>query len=249
MARALSQILTELNSVYNPQKDVINSQIANLDPQMEAENKGLEAQKADSFSQITAGANRRGILFSGIPLQEQASYLGSSFLPAVANLKAKYAQQRFNLQDALAKITQDQYKTAYGLQADELNREAAERAARAAGGGGGGIGGFGSLAAGGGGGGGAAPKASAGGGGVDQQRAYNAVKSLFATNNQKLIDQTVRAITASANRGNAYDKYKLQVIATLMGQKAANQGRYNQQQIVGSGLYGQTGRLSNNARF
>lgn len=124
--------MAELNSVYAPRRDLYNSQINNLDPQMQAEEKGLEAQKQDSFNQITTGANRRGLLFSGIPLAEQAQYTGQSFLPAVANLKAKYAQHRFNLQDALAKINQEQQKDAYGIYDAELTREAAERAAAAA---------------------------------------------------------------------------------------------------------------------
>lgn len=151
MARALADIITELNSVYQPQKDIYNQQIGQLDPQMQAEQSGLEAQKQDSFGQITAGANRRGLLFSGIPLAEQASYVGQSFLPAVANLKAKYAQQRFNLQDAIAKITQDQYLKGQDIYQTELNRDLAEQeAARArAGGGGGGAGtSFGDLGAG-----------------------------------------------------------------------------------------------------
>lgn len=132
MARALNDILTELNSVYQPQKDLYNKQISEIDPAMQAEDKGLQAQQQDSFNQITQGANRRGLLFSGIPLQEQAQYTGSQYLPAVANLKAKYAQQRFNLQDALAKINQDQYQSAYGIYNNEVNQDNARRAAAAA---------------------------------------------------------------------------------------------------------------------
>lgn len=161
MARALKDILTELNSVYAPQKDLYNTQINSLDPQMQAEEKGLDAQKVDSFNQITQGANRRGLLFSGIPLEEQARYTGTSYLPAVANLKSKYAQQRFNLQDALAKIGQQQYGQAYDMYNTEIARDEAARAAaasRAGGGGGGGVPSFGGgFAAGGGG---AAPAAA-----------------------------------------------------------------------------------------
>lgn len=135
MARALQDILTELNSVYAPQKDLYNQQLNTLDPQMDAEQKGLQAQQQDSFNQITQGANRRGLLFSGIPLAEQAQYTGSSFLPAVANLKAKYAQQKFNLQDALAKINQDQNSQAYDMYNKELTLDAANRAAASGSGG------------------------------------------------------------------------------------------------------------------
>lgn len=133
MARALAQILKEISASYNPQRDVLNKQIGTLDPQMQAEQTGLESAKRDAFQQITDQSNRRGLLFSGIPISEQAGYTGSSFLPAVANLKAKYAQQRFNLQDALAGLDTSAYKDAYGVYEQELSRDAA--AARAGGGG------------------------------------------------------------------------------------------------------------------
>lgn len=137
-----------------------------LDPQLEAEQKGLQAQKVDSFQQITDQANRRGLFYSGLPLQEEQKYVGQQFLPAVANLRSKYATQRFGLQEALAKITETQYNNAYGIRQKELDLEeqqrqfnaklAAEEAAsrRAA------------ASSGGGGGGGFAPSFGGGGGGV-----------------------------------------------------------------------------------
>lgn len=153
MARALEQIMQELNATYNPQRDVYNSQIGGLDPQQDAELKGLQAQKEDEFGQITQRANRRGLFYSGLPIAEEQRYTGQQFLPAVANLRGKYANQRFGLMDALAKITQDQSKQAYGIyssevQADEERRQFDERMAaqaaqaatsRSSGGGGGAI--------------------------------------------------------------------------------------------------------------
>lgn len=131
MARALEAILRELDSVYNPQRDVYNQQINALPGQQEGELKGLEAAKTDSFGQIVQGANRRGVAFGGIPLEEQAKYLGSTYLPAVANLKNRFQQQRFNLQDALAQIGISQRKDAYSIYNDEVAREEAARAAAA----------------------------------------------------------------------------------------------------------------------
>lgn len=140
MPRALSDILTELNSVYDPQRSSYNQQITALDPQQQAEQRGLEATKQDAFSQITDQANRRGLFYSGIPVAEEQKYTGSTYLPSVANLRAKYTQQKFNLQDAISKITADQYNQAYGVRQGELNTEqraAADAAAlRAAGAGG-----------------------------------------------------------------------------------------------------------------
>lgn len=132
MARALESILTELNAVYDPQRGAYNEQITALDPQQKAEEQGLEFAKRDAFDQITNQANRRGLFYSGIPVAEEQRYTGAQFLPAVANLKGRYAQQRFNLRDALLDLTRKQYESAYGIRQNELDTEAAERA-RAAG--------------------------------------------------------------------------------------------------------------------
>ena len=152
MARALDSILSELNNVYNPQRDVIRQQQEAIDPALQAEEKGLNFAKNDAFQQITDQANRRGLFYSGIPVAEEQKYTGGTFLPALANLRSKYQQQRFNLSDALNKIQADQYNQAYGIYqkevaADEEARRwneqlaAQERAARASGGGGGASGG------------------------------------------------------------------------------------------------------------
>ena len=127
MARALADIMTELNSAYAPQRDLYNKQLSEVDPQLEAEQKGLQAQKQDSFQQITDQANRRGLFYSGLPIAEEQRYTGQQFLPAVANLRAKYTQQRFGLQDALAKILQDQNTQAQGIHQTELDREEKQR--------------------------------------------------------------------------------------------------------------------------
>lgn len=141
MARALEQILQELNSVYDPQRQNYNAQIQSLDPAMQAEEKGLQQAKTDAFQDINTGANRRGLLFSGIPIDEQAKYTGAQFLPAVANLKSRYAQQRFNLQDALNNVNLEQRKYGQSLYNDEVSQDLAREAAARAGSGGG-LGGF-----------------------------------------------------------------------------------------------------------
>lgn len=133
MPRALSQILQELNNVYNPQRDVYNQRLTALPDEMAAEEKGLEAAKQDAFTDITNQANRRGLFYSGIPVQEQQRYTGASFLPAVANLRSKFSTQRFNLQDALHQLTQKQYESAYGIRQGEMEAENEAARARAAG--------------------------------------------------------------------------------------------------------------------
>lgn len=48
-------------------------------------------------------------------------------MPAVANLHSRYAQQKFNLQDAIGKINSDQYTQAYGVRQHELDTEEKQR--------------------------------------------------------------------------------------------------------------------------
>lgn len=123
----LADIMKESDSYYQPKKDLYNQQLSQTDPQQQAEVQGLQQQQQDSFSQIRDQAQRRGLFFSGIPLAEQAKYTATQFLPAVANLQGKYAQQRFGLQNALADLGSQQYKDAMDIQQHqkaELSRQA-----------------------------------------------------------------------------------------------------------------------------
>lgn len=106
MARALTDILTELDSVYNPQRQradsLYNKQVGELQPQESADLGGLEQARTNAFESINTGANRRGMFFSGIPLAEQGKYVGENYLPSIAGLKNRYAGIRGNLYQTLA---------------------------------------------------------------------------------------------------------------------------------------------------
>jgi hypothetical protein len=127
MARSLDQILTELNAVYQPQKDQYSSAITAVDPAQQAEEQGLNAAKTDAFSQIETAANRRGVFYGGMPIAEEQRYTGAQFLPSVANLRSKYAQQKFDLTNALNKVTSDEYNNANSIHQTELDREEKQR--------------------------------------------------------------------------------------------------------------------------
>lgn len=232
MARALSDIIKELDSTYNPQRqrqrDLYNQGISDVNPQEEADLAGLNQAKQDSFKSIETGANRRGMFFSGIPLEEQAKYVGSQFLPGVANLKSRYATVRGNLKNTLyqsianldenqRKFGQDIYNTEVAQDIEReriatqerLAREEAARAAASAGSGGGG--GFSPTF-----GGGATTSrtATAGGGAAvpaGMQALYNQVfmKSDGGTWDDNALRSDYNATRASAGYGNARDKQKL----------------------------------------
>lgn len=264
MARTLDQIITELNASYQPQKDQFSSAIQTVDPQMQAEEQGLQAAKTDAFSQIDQQANRRGLFYGGMPIAEEQRYTGQNFLPSLANMRAKYAQQKFDLVNALNKVTTDEYSQAEGIHQNELDTEekarefdrqlaAQQAAARAAAGAGGSA--SPSFSFGGAGGApttaaparaGAAPASS---GAVDKNRAYAAVTQLIATKNTGLINNTISAIQQSAARGNAYDQYKLQLLSSMLGKAGANGTTSNLGKAVNAGAVPGNYSLGNNVSF
>jgi len=213
LAQSLSDIVSSLDAAYAPSRQLIQQQVDALPAAADAQIQGLQGQQSQAFNDITNGARDRGIGFSGIPLSEQAKYTAGTFLPAVANVRASQNSQKTSLLDALNNIGIDQQKTALGVQQQQeqqdFQREQADRAAQAA------------RDA-------AAASASQlgslfGGGqqtapdayaslGSQKQNAANAIVSLLKTNDPALINNTLTAITKSANNGNLYDKYKLDLI-------------------------------------
>jgi hypothetical protein len=126
MPQALADIVSSLNDVYAPQKDVVNQQMAAIPADQAAQQAGLDQTKTNAFGSIVSGANARGMLYSGVPIDEQAKYLGGTYLPAVAKLQEAVQAHKFALQDALAKITGAQTAQAYGIQGAQAKEENAQ---------------------------------------------------------------------------------------------------------------------------
>ena len=119
--------MSELDTSYQPQKDLYNKQISGVDPALEAEQQGLQAQKQDAFQNITEQANRRGLFYSGVPIQEQARYTGGQFLPALANLRGKYITQKNSLTEALNQLGMQQGQEARNIRQTELANDESTR--------------------------------------------------------------------------------------------------------------------------
>lgn len=146
----LQQVYDQLNTVYNPQRDLINQQIAQIPGMFNAERQGLEQAKVNAFRDITTQSNRNGMFFSGFRPEEEARYTGTKYLPALADVGRRQQERQFSLQDALNKVHQTQFGQAQTSLQAILDREAEERryqqqradqaaqAARSRGGGGGG---------------------------------------------------------------------------------------------------------------
>lgn len=102
----------QLASAYNPQTDLVNQQIAQLAPQQQAQQAGLDQAKVNAFKDITNQSNSRGVLFSGVPIDQQATYVGTKYLPAVADLNTSFNNQKTTLLGQLNSLNADRSKTA-----------------------------------------------------------------------------------------------------------------------------------------
>lgn len=131
MARSIDQITAELASVYNPQIEQVNSQLAELPKFYEAQNAGLGVAKENAFRDITGAASSRGMVYSGMPIQEQSRYVGEKYLPAMAQLQQKQSEQTYGLKSQLTDIYGKRMSQAQALQQAELDREEQARQAEA----------------------------------------------------------------------------------------------------------------------
>jgi hypothetical protein len=131
MAREIDQIMQELESAYAPQKKLYGEQMSALPSYYAAQAAGLEQARQNAYQDITRRANARGVVYSGAPIQEQQVYTGERYLPALAGLAQQEGVQRFNLQEALNKLGQEQRLKAEAVRQEELNREEAARQAEA----------------------------------------------------------------------------------------------------------------------
>lgn len=90
-------VYDQLGSTYQPQTDLVNSQIAQLQPEQDAQQASLDQAKVNAFKDITNSANSKGVLFSGVPIDQQSTYVGTKYLPAVADLKSTFQNNKNTL--------------------------------------------------------------------------------------------------------------------------------------------------------
>lgn len=125
--QTLEQIYASLGSVYDPQAALIRKQQADIPTQIAEEEKGLQAKQERSFGEILGGARQRGMGFSGIPLQEQAKYTATEFLPAMARLRQTGRQQATTLEEAILGINERRRTFAQQIREGDLARDMQER--------------------------------------------------------------------------------------------------------------------------
>lgn len=120
--QTIGDIVKELNPAFQPGIDLAKEEMALIEPQLQADIAGAEQAKINEFRNITNIANRRGMTFSGIPIGEQARYIGEKFLPAVQQLKTGAQKERIRIRDIIAGIQRDSYLQAFGERGKQQDR-------------------------------------------------------------------------------------------------------------------------------
>ena len=150
--QSLDQIIAGLNQAYQPQVDILNTERGGLGAKYDSQRTALDAQKVHGFNTINDNANAKGLAFSGIPMNEQANYLSTQYLPGMQKLTTQQNEDDLALQKSLASINSEkvlkatdirqQQQTAYetylenerqrAFQAEQTRLERANAAAIAA---------------------------------------------------------------------------------------------------------------------
>ncbi len=112
-------IYGSLAGQYQPQTDLVNTQLAQLPTQQAAQQASLDQAKVNAFKDITNQSNSRGVLFSGVPIDQQATYTGTKYLPAVANMQTSFNNQKTSLLGSLNNINAQRMTTARGIQSNQ----------------------------------------------------------------------------------------------------------------------------------
>lgn len=114
--QTLDQIMASLQPGYSAQNKIINQQIANTDATYKANKLSLDAAKTQGFNQINTQATGKGTTFSGMPVDEQAAYLSTTYLPGVQKAQAQQQSDKLTLAGQAASLRTDQRNQALTLQ-------------------------------------------------------------------------------------------------------------------------------------
>lgn len=117
--QTLDEIMASLQPGYAAQQGIIGKQIENTDATAKAQKLALDAAKTQGFDTINRQATGKGNSFSGIPLDEQATYLSTTYLPGVQKSNAEANAAKLTLAGQAAELNTDQRKTALNVQQNQ----------------------------------------------------------------------------------------------------------------------------------
>lgn len=121
--QTLDQIQAELQPGYTAQRGIIQKGIANTNETYKASEMALDAAKTQGFNQINEQATGRGLAFGGIPLEEQADYLSTKYLPGMQQAKAQQQKDILTLEGQNAELDTDIRNRAFGVRENQVGAQ------------------------------------------------------------------------------------------------------------------------------
>lgn len=105
VVHTLEDTIAKIKAAQQPQYDYLDSLVAQNETSGTAQVQGIDAAKTGAFGQIAQAATNKGMTFSGFTPNEQASYLGSTYLPQLAKLQEAITGTRKSLFGKKADLT------------------------------------------------------------------------------------------------------------------------------------------------
>lgn len=133
--QTVAQAMKDLNPAYSASKKIVNQRIGGLDAKYDSQRTALTAEKGQGFNAINNQATGRGASFSGIPLDEQATYLSTKYLPGMQQADYQQNDEGLTLQGRIADMNKEQRLSAIDIrqaQKSDLNSWNSARASEAA---------------------------------------------------------------------------------------------------------------------
>jgi len=124
VVQTLDQVMADLNPSYAGQQALVTQERSGLGAKYDAQRAGITAEKGQGFNTINNQATGRGGSFSGIPIDEQATYLATKYLPGMQAADAQQNEDDLGLQKEAAALSTDQRTQALGRidkQTSDLN--------------------------------------------------------------------------------------------------------------------------------
>jgi len=122
--QTLAQVMADLNPAFTGQEQVIQKKQAGLGAKYDARRAGITAEKGQGFNAINNQATGRGLSFSGIPIDEQATYLSTKYLPGLQEADYQQTEEGLAFEGRLAEIGTQKSTQALGRidrQTSDLN--------------------------------------------------------------------------------------------------------------------------------
>jgi len=117
--QTVAEIMAELAPATSGQQAIIDAQRAGLGAKYGVQKDALAAEKTKGFNLINDNATGKGLAFSGIPADEQATYLSTKYLPALAALDQQQNEQDIGLQKEGAQLYSDTFKSAFSERSNQ----------------------------------------------------------------------------------------------------------------------------------